>query len=440
MRLVVAVSLSVVLSATACTSTQTVEVGVGAEGEVELLADGPADSSPTSKPETTTSTTPSEVQPSPSDYLLTQDDLPGWTYVRPWSFLAEPTFQALDCELMATVWSAHGRDGTRIRASTDDVSVRHTVVQMADSASAEAIVDAADAVWRECNPLSLDTGDEWWVEPIQVPRVEGWRTSGLALGIADDYIWSIAWFQQGSTVVFLDLDSANPWPVLQPVLEATAGRFTGELAPLPAPEPTPPTITTTTPPTTITTDLSPSTTFPPYIDDEWEEHPAAVYVPDPALFGSGYGIDWVDVQEREPSDPGQMIEGCPVDPPPTMDGLRVDLSHRSDSAEGEVLIGIDDAEWAQETVDAFRAVGSCEAEAIDVDEISVVETETGADDAVILEVSVASGSDSLRSLILVARYGDTMIAVYVAVVDSGPVELPSVDDLSRWADSIAAQG
>ncbi len=381
---------------------------------------------------------PDQVEIDPSDYLLTQDDLPGWKYARQINFAPEPTFEVVDCDLMVAAWSAQAIAGTRVRASTDGVALRNTVVEMPDTASAEAILDGADLAWRECNPLMLDTGDAWWVEPIQVPEVEGWRSTGLALGVSDDYIWSIAWFQRGPTVVILDLDSANPWPVLDPVLEAVAGRLAGDPSPVPTADRPVQSTTTSTVPDTIPGERPPLTTLPANPDDEWRDHPGAVYVPDPALFGSGFSLDRVLVEEPAPSNPDQVIESCPVDPPPTMDGLRIELRHESDKVEVEVLIGLDNEVWAQDTVDAFRSLGFCGADALEVNELTVIEPDSAADDAVIMEVSISDGVGLTRGLVLVARYGDMMIGVVVGVESGSSVDLPTVEELTQWADTIAA--
>ena len=170
--------------------------------------------------------------------------------------------------------------------------------------------------------------------------------------------------------------------VVEPTTTSASSEVgTGDHVPPRVADPQPQTTTTRIFPSTVPDELPPASTSRRYSNDEWEEHPAAVFVPDPALSGSGYETDWIVVQEREPSDPDDGMEGCAVDPPPTLDGLRIEFVHESDTAEGEVLIGIDDAEWAQETV-----------------------------------------------------------AIYIAVEDGSPVEVSSVDELTRWAYTIAAQG
>lgn len=437
MRIVAAITLPCVLLVAACTSSETVVVAAGTDGGEEAASDGSAGDVPTTIAETaTTTTSPEAVAFDPSDYLLTHDDLPGWKFVRQMNFAPEPTFDVVDCDPMLAAWSAHAAKGTRIRASTEGASLRHTVVEMPDAESAESVIDGADVVWRECNPLTLESSS-WWVEPIQVPAVDGWQSAGVALGVSEEYVWSIAWFQQDSTVVFLDLDSENPWEVIDPVLEAVAGRLAGNPSPVPAPEPHQ-TSTTSTPPTTTPGERPPSTTVPRNPDEEWKNHPAAVYVPDASLFGSGFRRTWVRVEEPEPSDSDDVIDGCPVDPPPTMSGLGINYEHESDTIEVEVVIGIDNQAWAQATIDSFRALGGCSAEALDVDTLAVVEPESEADDAVVVRLTFADETGPNRGLILVSRYGDMMIALIVGAETGGPVDVPTFEELIRWANKIAA--
>lgn len=416
---------------TACTGAENVEVTAGDRDG------GGSGTTAVGDPVPTSALVDDEFDP--SGYLLTQADLPDWDHVGSMTFSAEPTYEAVGCELMATVWSAHARDGTRVRASTDGVALRHTVVEMPDLASAEALLDAVDIVWAECNPLTLDTGDMWWVEPIEVPAVDQWRTAGLALGMSKDLIWTISWFQQGTTVVFVDLDSANPWQVLEPVLEAAAGRLTGDPSPVPVREQAS-TTTTSSLDATVPGERPTSTSVPAPAGDDWRDHAAAAFVPDPTLFGPGYVLDRVTVDEREPSDPDDVIEGCPVDPPPQMDGLSVQYDHESGTADIDVQVGLDDPVWAQDTVDAFRALGSCGADALGVDEFAVIEPSSGADDAVVLDLTLSSGDTAVRGQVLVARYGDMLVSILVGVEGGSPAGVPSVDDVVRWADTIAAGG
>lgn len=172
--------------------------------------------------------------------------------------------------------------------------------------------------------------------------------------MSKDLIWTITWFQRGTTVVFVDLDSANPWQVLEPVLEAAAGRLTGDPSPVLVRKQASTTTTTRDVTATDPGERPTSTGVSPPAGDDWKDHDAAVFVPDPTLFGPGFVLDRVTVLERQPSDPDDAIEGCPVDPPPQLDGLRVQYDDESGTAEIEVQVGIDDAAWAQGTVDAFR--------------------------------------------------------------------------------------
>ncbi len=110
----------------------------------------------------------------------------------------------------------------------------------------------------------------------------------------------------------------------------------------------------------------------------------------------------------------------------------------SDTIEVEVVIGIDNQAWPQATIDSFRAVGGCSAEALEVDTLAVVEPESEADDAVAVDLTFADETGPNRGLILVSRYGDMMIALIVGAETGGPVDVPTIDELTRWANKIAA--
>lgn len=412
------------LLASACTSSVTVEAGDESGGVRVVPAQPSSTSTSTIDPTTIPGTRPEAPPIERTTYLLTQEDLPDWTYVRAMDFGAEPTFEAVGCKSMDVVWGPHGQAGTRIRASIEGFAIRQTVVEMADEAAAESVIDAADLVWLECNPLTMASGSEWWVEPIQVPEVEGWNSVGLAFGMPDGLIWSIAWFQQGSTVVFVDVDSENPWSKLDTILRSAGARLKGDSVPVAVNEAPPTTSAPTTPPSTFAS-----------VGWDWEDHPAAAYIPEPELFGAGFSQSWGDIQEGEPSDPNDDIEGCEVDAPPTMDGVKVVFENETETAEVELLIGIDNSAWAQDTVDAFRAVAACGAEALEVDEITLIEVDNLADDALALDITAVEGT--MRGLVVIARYGNVMVSLYYGWEAGSTTEPPSVETLVDWVEVIA---
>ncbi len=399
--------------------------------------------------DTTTTTSVEELWVDPDDYLLQAEDLPGWTYVRRMDFGAEPTFDTPECGSMQTAWGAHAAAGSRIRASHGEVSFRQTVVEMPDEESAVAIIDAASEVWKECNPLATASGTEWWVEPIETIEIDGWRTAGLALGESDGLIWSITWIQKGTTVIYIDLDSENPWDEVGRVQQAVAARINGQPDPTlmepaattttepgngtePSDPGTRPTITLPQDPLPLPVDPPPTTEYRP----EWKDHPAASYIVDPEFFGSGFEMGYVRVEEAEPSDPEDLIDGCPAVAPPTMDGLSPTYEHESGTAEIGVVIGIDNAQWAQDTVDSMRSVAKCDTESLAIDTIKSIDPKTDADDAVFLDMTF----DGNTMFLLVARYDDRLIGLVFASEDGSEVPTPSVATFTRWASEIAALG
>lgn len=237
-RLLVLGSLLIFLGA--CTATSDVDVAEGPLIENAGLEDTGA--LPTKVPTSTPGTVPETplplreaTEPDPQitqeqpQYLLTTEDLPGWQYTRSMDFLAEPTFEATDCDLMNQAWGAHAQPGSRIRAGSGEVNLRQTVVEMPDAASATAVLDAADRVWLECTALDV-AGDTWWIEPVEIPEAGEWRTSGIAIGLSDS-MWIIGYWQLGERIVFVDIDGEQPWDAVDSVAKAVAGRLIGRPAP-----------------------------------------------------------------------------------------------------------------------------------------------------------------------------------------------------------------
>ncbi|MFW2382138.1 MAG: hypothetical protein ACN4GZ_10295, partial [Acidimicrobiales bacterium] len=80
-RRLAAISVPCLLLLAACTSPETVVVAAGGADGEQVSADGSAESAPPTIAANTMTTVPHDVF-DPSDYLLTQDDVPGWKYVR----------------------------------------------------------------------------------------------------------------------------------------------------------------------------------------------------------------------------------------------------------------------------------------------------------------------------------------------------------------------
>jgi hypothetical protein len=363
-------------------TTTTVEPSVA-----ELAGDPESESEPGTAPDVDVAT-----------LLLTTDDLPGWDFSGPMSFSEEPTFDADDCDLMNTAWSAHGAPGTRVRAEDNDVTIRQTVVEMANGVTAATVLDAADAVWNQCTLLNYN-GGEAWTEPVELPQTDGWRVSGLALGSADGSVWIIGYWQRGSTVMFVDINGVAVWDVAPKLFSAIAGRLIGEPRPVPmatTPGLEPPviippstTIPPVEPPTTTTT--LPDDSFPRQ-SDEWPEHELAHLAPTPDEIGDDWIYDEGIANEAVAANPEDAIEGCDAPPPPTLAGFELTYRLSCDTGtdivgdEISVLVGGPDAVGAQAMVESFRAVADCDLGDVRfADGLEILpETVTGADDSVIL--------------------------------------------------------
>lgn len=376
--------------------------------------------------------------------LLTTIELGGTEVVGPMSFSDEPQYGFVDCAAMVDVFAAHAGSGRRIRADLGDGALRMSGVDLGQVSAASAVLDAADSVWNTCGLVTTDTGEQWWIEPIDMPAVVGWRTAGLAFGVADDLIWTIGWYQQGGVVVFADYDAASPWAMRSRLDAAIAARLSGGFEPIEAPT-EPPVLQqapTATPPPTPSTETEPNAS--------WLEHPAAVYVPEAEFFGEGWTRRPVTVLEAEASDPADVIEGCSAAPPPQMAGLEVayetspPLQPDGPVLELEVIIGVADADAAMATLVSFRALAGCSAESLQGVELRELDAvSNSADEVVAFEVTDAdAGFDSaaLAGRIVLARHGADLIGViYAGLYPDGHVpDPPTVDELIGWIDQWAA--
>lgn len=390
--------------------------------------------------------------------LLGPADLPGSQIIGPMPFGDEPAWEIVDCDLMGEVFAAHEGTGRRIRATVGDAAVRQAAVELSDETAATAVLDAAEAVWDRCPQVTTDTGEVWWVEPIEMPDVDGWRTGGIAIGVSPSLTWTIGWYQQHNVVVIADLDAERPWDLRADLDRAIAAHLTGDVDPveqLPALRPA-------ATPTVAPLPVEPTATPMPPQAQAWRDHPAFAYLPDPAEFGDGWRLELDRVNEAAPSDPTEAIEGCEVDPPPTMAGLEVDYepaepasapdgapdSERFDSASGlvdvDVMVGIDDRDAAIATMVAFRDVAiECPGELQGLRSVGVTGEGT-ADERVAFELDdlELAGDDAPElARIVIARYDDVLLAVaWTAIGDTQADMAPSIDQLARLLDDWAARG
>ncbi len=174
--------------------------------------------------------------------------------------------------------------------------------------------------------------------------------------------------------------------------------------------------------------------------DAWLSHPAAVYVATPDFLAeAGLDLRHVIVTKQGPADPADAFEGCAFDVPPEMDGLSAHYLNDSGVPDANITIGINEAELAQQSVDAARQIGGCDPKLLGGEAITVVAApfESKADDVVILE---GVRSDGRRSLIFVARYGDMMILVNFGVDGDSTADVPSAEAVVQWANELAGHG
>jgi hypothetical protein len=396
--------------------------------------------------------TPTPAETDLSALLLTAADVPAWQHSGPMDFGAEPTFVADDCELMNQAWAANTYPGTRTRASIEGATLRHTVVELEDEATAAAVLDAADRVWEECVEFSID-GSPWWAEPISVPPA-GWRSSGLVIGGVDGITWAIAYWQRDNVIVLLEVDGDRTFQYLQPLLAAAAGRLTGTPAPVPVgdvPGTAPKTATEPEPRPTL--DPNDDIAVPPVDDppllgpdesDDWRIHPLAVYVPDASEIGADYMLNSSDVTEYAESEPNGELEECGLTEPPTLEGIEVSYTAGLDYDNAvNFVVNRGSAADVKSYLDVFRALPGCDPEVMGFyDAIIEITTETiavdGADDALVLRFSGTADEVDLAASYLVISYGELLFAMTTGSfgVDSS-IDPLSVDQMREIIERAA---
>ncbi len=383
---------------------------------------------------------PERTVPGEPQYLLTGDDLPGWQYSRSMDFSAEPTFESSDCELMNEAWAAHAQDGTRIRASTDVVNLRQTVVEMPDAAGAQAVLDAADRVWDECVQFDVD-GSTWWAEPVEMPDSGEWRTSALALGLGDNSIWIIGYWQLDNRIVFVDIDGDHPWDAAMQVLEAAAGRLTGAPAPAPAPNPSIAMPELVQPDPTSEPKPLPQPTVAP--QPRWSDDPLASLIPEPGDIGPGWEVDDGRIVSPEPGG-DQEIPGCDIPSPVTPPGIEVTFEHSEKFEVVEIQLMSGTNEEAASWPSSFRALTGCDLSMSGLAEVVEVPVVVdGADDAVVLSARMLldlpdAGSAEVPShaLLGAASFDGLVVGVFWTTEEEGG---GSVDDLVELIELIASK-
>ncbi len=196
----------------------------------------------------------------------------------------------------------------------------------------------------------------------------------------------------------------------------------------------------TTPSDTTPSDAAP---FPPD-GEEWVDHPLASLAPSPSSLGNGWTYESGDLNEAAPSDPDDVIEGCDVTPPPTLDGFDVEYTNDGATESGETdlefTFGQGSVEEAQSLIDAFRAVSTCDLsdESFDVSyALEPIEVD-GADDSVVLSTSFGDEDFGAAIGIAFARVDGIVVGGF-AVSDSGATQLELAEDVVDLLNDIVTQ-
>lgn len=389
----------------------------------------------------TTTTTPARQATDSADgtaLLLTPDDVPEWVHSGPISVPAEPPLAAEDCDAIDVAWSAAARAGARVRGTVGTARFRNTVVALPDEQAAASILDAAKRVPAECPTLRTSGNglvSESWTEPLRMAPASA-PSVGFVLG-DDAAVTAYGFWQAGAAVVVLEV-SGDMWEHIDPLVAAMAARVDRSATPgVTTTEPG--TRSTTTEPGTRPANTEPVTqpentvpavtvrpgdTAPPSPDEfppshaDWADDPLARLAPHPDELGVGWEFDYGSVNEAEPADPDDMIDGCDVPAPPTPAGISLAYEQRSsgDYEEMEIELGVGTPADFAPILDAFRDITECDLSSVGyTDGLTIVDGVTfdGASDSVVLTGAFGSGDEfRMTFVIAAAAYDDVIVFVF----------------------------
>ncbi len=178
---------------------------------------------------------------------------------------------------------------------------------------------------------------------------------------------------------------------------------------------------------------------PVFDDTAWLDHPAAPLVPEASFFGPQWVRTDVRVEDAQPPDEADRIEGCAIDPPaiPSQVAADYELDAGGDGWYSMSLISsTGDVDANTSFFTAFEAaVTECDL----TDEFGVptaVPVESSADKMLALDIEVADVEGGGH--VLIGLYGDSMLGLYVIGVGE-EANAYDAQDIASWLDELATR-
>jgi hypothetical protein len=420
------VLLCAVVFATACSADPTEVVVAGNSSEPSAPNEAPTPAVEAVPSPSINDEVPDDPRPV---HLLTDADVPGWKMSAPEEAGGGDATNTTDCPLLDSFFAVVAAPSERVHGANGSITaLTNTVAVLDSSTTASTFMDDIDAVWEPCVILTTLDGAQQWLEPLELPAVDGWRSVGLAFG-DDDGLAFYGFWQKDTTIVSVVLDDGfDLYQVAEPVFAAMADVLSGRVSPnrpvTPPESPTP----------------EPTVELP--APEEWTDHPLAPLVLDPSEIGLQWELERVNIVEPWLDD-GQSVERvCGVDEPDTPDGLEPKFTAtQGGDAELDMIVA-SGLRPAQAFLTVLRAVAGCPVEETGGPAVfaQVARTVDGAVDAVCLEAvdPEPEADEASLAVLCAAIYDDLLIGIYW-VASREAVDTPTVDRVVELIERVAAR-
>ncbi len=424
---VAGVLLCGVVFATACSAGPTEVVVAGNSSEPPAPNEAPA---PTADPPPQSSINDElPDDPQPVDFL-TDADVPGWKMSASEQAVGRDAANTTDCPLLDSFFAVVAAPSERVHGANGSITaLTNAIVVLDSSTTASSFMDDIDAAWEPCVILTTLDGTQQWLEPLELPAVNGWRSAGLAFG-DDDGLAFYGFWQKDTTIVSVVLDGGfDLYQASEPVFVAMADVLSGR--PSPNQPVAPPEIAT------------PEPRVVPPAPEEWTGHPLAPLVLDPAEIGEHWELERVNILEPLVDERQSVERVCGVDEPGTPDGLEPTYeSTEGGAAELDLIVAGGSRRAAEVFLTVLRAVAGCPVEETGAFAVfsQVEPVAVGADDAVCLEAvdPEPEADEAAVAVLCAAMFGDFLVGIYW-VASQDAFDTPTVDRVVELIEQVAAR-
>ncbi len=361
--------------------------------------------------------------------LLTDADVPGWKMSAPEQAVGGDAANTTDCPLLDSFFVVLAAPGEQARGANGSITALTNAVAVLDSSTtASAFMDDVDTVWEPCVILTTLDGVQQWLEPLELPAVDGWRSVGLAFG-DDDGLAFYGFWQRDTTIVSVVLDGGfDLYQISEPVFAAMADVLSGRRSP--------------NQPVTPTEIATPEPTVEPPAPEEWTDHPLAPLVLEAAEIGEQWELTRVNILEPW-LDEGQPVgRVCGVEEPDTPDGLEPRYAPTEGGDADLDVIVARGLRPAQAFLTVVRAAAGCPVEETGAPAVfaQVERPVDGADDAVCLEAfdPEPEADEASIGVLCAAIYDDLLVGIYW-VASQDALDTPTVDRVVELIERVAAR-